>query len=351
MSALEATSPAPVDVAALEAFFAARAGDVDAGRSTVRDGLAELGRQGLPDADIDRSVALVAAVARQDMATAFSAWAHRMTIDYVSQSVVTSAVRQHLPALASAETLGATALAAGTAHVLAGVPLPVRYREDGDDLVLEGRIPWASNLIAPFLVVTAAVHADNPDRAVVVAVLSGAAGLELAPSPDLLALGATGSTSVKLAGVRVPRNYLVSDDVTAFVSTVLARFLLLQGAFCSGLAHRSLEEAEANLGPMGEAIRPDLETVGADVAAADSAASALAADSIAGREIATEELLRTRLRWSQLATAAVHLELAATGGRGYLSGSATARRLREVAFVPIQAPTEVLLRWLLSHSA
>lgn len=351
MSALEISSTPSIDADAIAAFFGPRAADVDAGRASIRDGLAELGRHGLPDADIGRSMALVSSVARHDLASAFSTWAHRMTIDYVSQSPAASSAREHLGALGTADTLGATALAAGTANVLAGVPLPLSYRTDGDSIVLDGRIPWASNLIAPFLVVSAAVDADDPDRALVVAIPGDAGGLEPAPYPDLLALGATGSTTVKLSGVRVSRGHVVSEDLREFISEVLPRFLLLQGAFCSGITDRALVEAAANLGPMGEAVSTELEALTAEVAVADATASELATASVSGRPIATDVLLRHRLRWSELATAAVHLELAVTGGRGYLSTSATARRVREVAFLPIQAPTEVLLRWLLSRSA
>lgn len=351
MSVLEIVAATPPHGAAVGASFAARAEAVDRGQAGVREGLAELGQLGLPTADIARSIELVAAVAREDVATAFSAWAHRMTIDYVSLSPSTSAARDYLPGLASAATLGATALAAGTAHVLAGVPLPLTYRDDGDDLVLDGRIPWASNLIEPFLIVSAVAHAEDPERTLVVAIPSGTEGVVPAPHPELLALNATGSTTVKLTDVRIARDHVVASDLTAFVDDVLARFLLLQGAFCSGLANRALEEAQADPGPMDDAIRDELDRLGVDIAAADAAASRLASDSIAGRPIQTSEILRRRLRWSELATAAVHLEQMTTGGRGYLAKSATARRVREVAFLPIQAPTEVLLRWLLSRSA
>ncbi len=349
MCALELAAPTTVPDPTIAEWFGPRAAAVDSGDADIRAGLAELGRRGLPEAGIEESIELVRSVAREDLSTAFSAWAHRMTIDYVAQGG--AGVRAHLPGLASADTLGATAMAAGTAHVLAGAPLPVSYRFDGDEIVLDGRIPWASNLIEPFLVVTAAVDATDPGRTLVVALPGGAAGLEPAPSPQLLALNATGSTTVKLVGVRVPRSLIIADDLNAFVERILARFLLLQGAFCSGIAGRALDEAEANLGPQGEAIRPDLERVRAAVGEADRTAAELAAASIADATLPHDVLLRLRLRWSELAGQAVHLELAATGGRGYLSGSATARRQREAAFLPIQAPTEVLLRWLLRHSA
>lgn len=337
--------------AALGDVFETRAADVDAGRAGVREGLAELGRHGLSEADLPDSMGLVRAVARSDLATAFSAWAHRMVIDYISLSPGDSAAREHLPALATAEMLGATALAAGTAHVLAGMPLPVTFRAAGGGLVLDGRIPWASNLLRPFLVVTAAAHVDDPARSIVVALTDDLVGVEPAPFPELLALGATGSTTIKLSGVRVPRGLVISDDLHTFSGSVLARFLLLQTAFCSGLADRALEEAMANLGPMGEALSDQLERVAEQTAAVDARSVRFAADVVARRDVPTRDLLALRLRWSELTTAAVSLELAATGGRGYLQRSPTARRIREAAFLPIQAPTEVMLRWLLSRSA
>ena len=83
-----------------------------------------------------------------------------------------SARSASISALASAEMLGATALAAGTAHVLAGVPLPATFRRAGSEVVLDGRIPWASNLIPPFVVVTAAGADDGSGAAVVVAIVA-----------------------------------------------------------------------------------------------------------------------------------------------------------------------------------
>ena len=217
--------------------------------------------------------------------------------------------------------------------------------------MLNGRIPWASNLIAPFLVVTAAASESDVHQTIVVALHSTAPGLDPAPYPKLLALDATGSTTIALRDVKISADSVIATDVHRFVHRVLGRFLLLQGAFCSGLANRSIEEAAANLGAMGDPLRSDLASLAADVAEADDQTVRLAAADVDRHAIDDRELLSLRLRWSELATAAVRLELAATGGRGYLSSSATARRVREAAFLPIQAPTEVLLRWLLSRSA
>ena len=46
---------------------------------------------------------------------------------------------------------------------------------------------------------------------------------------------------------------------------------------------------------------------------------------------------------------ATRIEATVRGGTGYLAASAVSRRLREAAFLPIQAPTEGQLRWELSR--
>ena len=72
---------------------------------------------------------------------------------------------------------------------------------------------------------------------------------------------------------------------------------------------------------------------------------------VAGEGTAIREIVGARLENAQLATAAVALEAKVAGGRGYVRTCATARRLREAAFLPVQAPTEGQLRWELSRSA
>jgi alkylation response protein AidB-like acyl-CoA dehydrogenase len=167
-----------------------------------------------------------------------------------------------------------------------------------------------------------------------------------------MALQATFSSSATLQGVRVGGDRVVSDDFPGFVDRVRAPFLLLQSSFCWGLAGRALVEAAALLraaqGP-NAVLRPDLaalkETAGRLAGALRRAAATR------GRDVPIRDVVRLRLECAQLATAAVALEAKAAGGRGYVVDCATARRLREAAFLPIQAPTEGQLRWELARSA
>lgn len=297
------------------------------------------------------NIDLIRSIAGADLSSAFSTWAHLMAIEYLSLAPAASRLAQkRLAQLRDGGLLGSTALASSTAAYLSGAPIPVTFRRATNGIVLNGRIAWASNLLPPFVSVTAAVHADDERRRIIVAFADDSAGVHIAPAPQLLGLQATGSSSIAFEEARLPGDAIVSDELDDFIGQVLPTFLLLQSSFCAGLGGRALREARHNLGAMRDILAPDLEQLDAAAARADGQLRSLSAH-VRPREIPLADLLRLRLDWARLAMEAVLLELKAVGGRGYLASSPTARRLREAAFLPIQAPTEVQLRWALSASA
>jgi len=347
--------------AAIAGYCSQRASDVDACELSLREGLAHLANLGLVHtgvlgrddaASFERFCEVVATVAMEDMSQAFSLWAHRMAIEYLEQADDGCALRgTALPLLSQVATLGSTSFASATWNYLSETPLPLTYRETADGIVVNGRIPWASNLEAPFLSVAAAAHADDPTRRLVFAYTHETPGLELPPYPNLLALQSTNSTSPLFVDAAIPREQVLTGDFPAFVQRVLATFLLIQSSFCWGLARRSLAEAATQVtGGQREILREDLEALEERAAVAEASLRRLAR--VPDRSsIDNTEVLQLRLDWGRLAVEAVALEAKLAGGRGYMLHSGTARRLRESAFLPVQAPTEIQLRWLLSRSA
>lgn len=344
----------------IAAYLAPRAGDVDAcaagvgeSLSFLNEALADAGDDSAPNRDLARVSGAIAAAAEGCMSSAFSLWCHRMVLEYVSLAPADSRLRRDvLPALRSTALLGATALASAMAHHVGGAPLPVEWRAEGDELVLDGRLTWASNLFPPGIVlVTAAARAgtNGAGEPRIIAIPGDATGFEIQPYPQLLALQATGSSSIVLRGVCIPAANVVSDDFTAFISGVRPTFLLLQSSFCWGLTQVALEQARSGLRGIGEVFRTDVESLEERARALGAQLGERVSERGAGTPI--REIVRARLECAQLATAAVALEAKVAGGRGYVRTCDTARRLREAAFLPVQAPTEGQLRWELSRSA
>lgn len=334
-----------------------RTAAVDAGDADPRPVLAELGRGGLlgPGAADDHGLAtaagVIATLARGCMATAFSTWAQRIVVEYLIAADGATVADELLPRLTSGRLAGSTAMATAFQDYLGIRDIPVEIHEAGGSFLLNGRIGWASNLYEDgHLIVLPARFADG--RRTVVTLDADTSGLRRAPYPPLLALQATASTGFTLEGVAVPPGRLLTDDFARFLETVRPAFLLLQAAFCVGLAEASLDAIHDDLDGFARALAGDLDRLRRrhdDVAARLARQLPVAHD--ADGDEAGDAVVAARLDAARLAGDAVALEAKLIGGRGYLAHSDTARRLREAAFLPIQSPTEAQLKWELQRSA
>lgn len=341
------TTAAP-DVAldSVASWFADRAAAVDDGGSDARDGLAWLGAADLiaPDGSgLPHTVALVETVAGQCLSSAFSLWAQRMVISYLAGA---DGDQPALASLREGRRIGATAMAPALRDLAGLEPVPVVATRAGGGLRLDGPIRWASNLFpGATVVLPVRLGPSGPGRAVV-RIETDRPGVRVAEPPRLLALDGTASSSVVLDGVAVAEDEVLSRDLGAFVGAVRPAFLVVQAAFCSGLALRSAEEARARATGQNAELAGDAEAVTTRAADVHERLHAAAREPDA---LGPADLLRLRLDAARTATDATRTEAAVSGGAGYLAGSAVARRLREGAFLPIQSPTEGHLRWELSR--
>jgi len=338
---------------------AAAASAVDRGALPAAHVLAPLARAGLLDAGIDDlrhggpgatdlrvPAGTIAAIAGECLSSAFAVWAHRSVMDYLARGERSARTADLLDELRRAERPGSTAMAAGL-KALAGVgELGIEARPDRVGWLLDGVIPWASNLLGDAVLV---VPARSPGGTLVAWVPLGAPGLTVRPATGLLALDATASGSVRLEGVRIAGEQVISTDLRSFAQAFRPAFLLLQASFCAGLIRRSLQEAERALDDAaGTVFADEVRALGDDAAAFLGQWWRLAGDVTAAPARCFLEL---RLDASRLAQRATRLELTLAGGRGYLTASGANRRFREAAFLPVQSPSEGHLLWELSSLA
>ena len=324
----------------------ASAADVDAGRADVRPVLRALGAVGLladddDDADggLAAAVRLVRGIAAGSLASAFAVWSQRMVLEYLRCCPPSADVGALRDALRSGEVPGATALAPAIADLAGRGELPVVAEPDGDGWRLSGRISWASNLFDDAVVVTPA-RTPQEGRVVVLFRLSDP-GVDLGPVPELLGLNGTGTRTVGVHDVAVPRGHVLTDDLAAFMSLCRPAMLLMQAALAVGLADASLAASGAHLTGVNAVLRRDHEDL---ARRRDEVAIALDDQASSRTGTGPAQLARTRLDAIAVATQAVTLETAVCGGTAYRADSPTGRRVREAAFLPVQAPTVAQLR-------
>ena len=329
------------------ALAAEHADAVDAGerspfenlREIAKDGLLTLGRTGslLPQ------VSVAFDLASQDATTGFSLWAHRSTIAFFD------AVNRELPeGLAEATTSGTSAMAAAYKEASGLAPIKVLGTLVEGGVKLNGTVSWASNLY-PGGVIVLPVAVQNaqeghPNR-YIVTVRQDAPGLKVAYHRNLLALNGTESGTIIFEDVFVPTEDILTKDFAGFLAKVTAPFLLVQSAFCLGLAAGALQSAAEHLQVSGGIFKQEFEGLLGTYRTLRDTLLRLAAEPENAQK---RDLLQLRLDVSHLATAATHCELQTVGGAGYVAGSPTARRVREVAFLPVQSPTEGHLRYELA---
>jgi alkylation response protein AidB-like acyl-CoA dehydrogenase len=319
----------------------APAGDLDTGRADVRTALLRLGDAGaFGTADDDPTEALLASVrmvrrlASMSLATAFAAWSQRMVLEYLR--VHPQPGEALAAALRTGTPTGASALAPAVADLAGTGTLPVTAVRDGDGWRLSGTVAWASNLFDDAVVVTPARTAD--EGRVVVLFRRTDAGVTPTAPYDLLGLGGTGTGGLDLDGVVVGPEQVLSDDLASFMAVCRPAMLLLQTALALGVADAALAAAGRHLPAV---LRPDADAL---AERRDDVARRL--EDLAGDRVGVHpgDLARLRLAALDVVAEAVRLDSAVAGGAGYLAGSDTARRVREVAFLPVQAPSYAQLR-------
>ncbi|MDO4256358.1 MAG: acyl-CoA dehydrogenase family protein [Kocuria sp.] len=325
----------------VRARAAERARATDEADTTPFETLRELGQRGLLDlglggGDLRGQAAVVFDLAAECTATAFSLWGHRSGLEYLDAvgAPVASELRTGEVPLCSAMAPAFKA-AAGIGEI------PVTLTRRGDHLVLDGTVPWASNLYPDAVVILPVVREDG--RPAIVRTRVALPGVSVRPLENLMALNATASGILRLEGVEIDAEQdVLTEDVPGFLATVRGPFLLLQTSFCLGLSAAALTSARENLGGVGEMFREDLDDAVAEQQRLRADLVRLAREP---RAAAPRELLQLRLDAALLTGEATRLEAKIVGGRGYALSSSTARRAREAAFLPVQSPTEGHLRW------
>lgn len=312
-------------------------------KSLADDGVLDLGLPNSSGGYRDQAQVL-SEIAGVCMTTAFCAWAHRMTSEYL--------VRHGGPDLAlladdvrRAHRPGSTALA-GTLRAAVGLAtLPVTVDSTG----ATGTIPWASNLHDNAVVVTGAefTTAGQPQRALIAFGLS-TPGVTVRSVTGLLALDASQSGIISLDGMPIDPDGILACDFDTFVASVRPPFLALQTAFALGLAAASLRSAGEPQGP-ATALTPQLAALRGELSRLETGLDEATRSLDAGDRPPLRALLQLRLDAAHLAVEATQIELCLGGGAAYAASSPTARRLREALFLPVQSPTEVQLQWELQQ--
>lgn len=296
--------------------------------------------------DVVDAIESLATVSEQSLAAGFVFWGHRTFIEYLLQSPNAALREKLLGDLIAGRRAGATGLS-NAMKFLAGIEeLQIKARDAGDGrhLVLDGKMPWVTNLRPQGFDVAAAVEGAGHGPAFVAVLSSEDEGLKRSPDLELMAMRATNTAAAAIHGVRIGPDRILHKNASEWLPRVRPAFLGLQCGMSIGLARRALNETRSKLAKGRSVLHEPMERLAANL----RAQVALLADGLRrGRFVEqAASLFEIRIALADIAAEALQLELQACGGAAYLSkpGEGTQRRLREVAFIPLITPSLVQLK-------
>lgn len=311
-------------------------------------GALDLGAPHNADGALPAMARVISGLAAECVSSAFTTWAHRMTLEYLTASATPYAL-DAAQALRTGRRPGVTGMASAFREIAGCGSLDLAATTTDDGYILSGALRWASNLYPDALLVTAA-RTDLGER-IVVALPLDSPGVEVGSPFPLLGLGSTASSSVTFHDVHVPQAQVLTTDLEGFLAPIRGTFLTLQTALCVGLAGTSLDAARAKLTGINAVFIGEVDQVSSRLDVARTSLRHLASRVGTDNPPARAEVLSLRLAAAEVATAAATLEVKTAGGAGYASRSSASRRFRESFFIPVQSPSEAQLRWELAQCA
>lgn len=289
---------------------------------------------------------ITALVGRECGSTAFLVWCQSSCASYLLHSPNQAVRDRYLTPVAQGSLLAGTGMSNAVKHLANIEKIHLTAQRDGDGYIVNGSLPWVSNVGEGHLAIVAAAVPD--EGYVMFAVLGGTDGLSLHPCPEFAALEGSQTLNLRFKNARIP-----ADDVLAhpsqfrqYITRIKPGFVLGQTGMGFGVIEGCLKiirESNASTAHVNAFLDDQGDELAAELAELQSQVRSLA-HQIPSGDIAILDVLRLRARTSELTLKAANSAVLHAGAKGYLMRHPAQRRLREAVFVAIVTPALKHLR-------
>ena len=298
-------------------------------------------------ADMGAAIQTMAAVSHECMSTGFTMWCQD-TCGWYLQNAANPTVRDNwLPKVSSGEVLAGTGMS-NTMKAFAGIEeLRLKGKRVDGGYVVNGSLPWVSNLGEDHVFGTQFKLEGSTDRTVMALVDCASEGFTLRLSAHFTALEGTRTFACIFENVFIPDEMIIDEDGAAFLRRARSGIVLLQFGMGVGNIQSCIDlcrDVEPVLGHVNGYLddRPDeLQDELDDLV---DGVLALAESPFETSDEFFQDLLQLRLGAGELALRASQSAMLHTGAKGYLKTAPAQRKLRESYFVAIVTPAIKHLR-------
>lgn len=297
-------------------------------------------------AGLATQIAVTAAVAEQCGSTAFLVWCQSSCAWYL-QNAANQAVRDlYLQDVAQGRLLCGTGMSNAVKHLAGIEKIHLRARREGDGYVVNGSLPWVSNVGDGHLAIVAAAVED--EGYIMFAVPSSAQGFQTRACLEFSGLEGTQTLNLRFQNVLITADHVLAhpEQFRQYVSRIKPGFVLGQIGMGVGIVRACLgiiQDSNGSVGHVNAFLDDQDQELTDRLAHIQAQLSALAPQAQAGSaEILP--VLKARAAISELTLKAANSAILHAGAKGYLMIHPAQRRLREAIFVAIVTPALKHLR-------
>lgn len=292
------------------------------------------------------AIAAMARIGERCLSTSFLTWCQDTFAWYLENTENEPLRARLLPGAAAGRVLGGTGLSNPMKAQSGMEPLRLEARAVRGGYVVNGQLPWVSNL-GPDHHFGTVFSVEGCGRKVMALVDCSLDGIQLGGEARFLALDGTRTFAVRFRDAFLPEALVLADPAESFLARVRGGFVLLQTGMALGAirgcidlmerSDRSHQQVNRFLPERPALFAEALERLGEEI-------SALASRPFETSPSHLRRVLEARLAASEWTLRAAQAAMLHAGARGYLAGSEASRRLREAYFVAIVTPATKHLR-------
>ena len=298
------------------------------------------------------AIQAIEAVSEECLCTGFMSWCQVACTWYMQNSENSYLKENVLPLVATGKALGGTGLSNPMKHFAGIEKIALMAQKVDGGYVLNGMLPWVSNIGEGHYFGIAAQLADCDDYLMAI-VSDELNGLTLRCNAHFIALEGSNTYSCVFRDVFVPDEWILAAPCEDYVTRIRPGFMLTQVGMGLGLTESCIglmARSNQRYGHVNQFLDDTVEELSEDLAIARHKAYELAdrLDREEGCDRALfKEVIQSRITASELSLRASQSAMLHAGARAYLHGSKVERKLRESYFVAIVTPAVKQLKKML----
>jgi len=278
--------------------------------------------------------------------TAFLVWCQSSCGWYLQHSPNPAVRERYLKDVAQGRLLAGTGMSNAVKHLAGIEKIHLRARREGGGYVVNGSLPWVSNVGEGHLAIVAA--AVEGEGYIMFAVPGDAEGFEYRPCLEFCGLEGTQTLTLRFRDVSVPAADVVAhpDQFESYIRRIKPGFVLGQTGMGFGIVQACLDimrDSNAASSHVNVFLDDQEDELASGLSRLRNEAAGLARQTQQG-QAAVLPTLKLRAAASELTLRAANSAVLHAGAKGYLMIHPAQRRLREAVFVAIVTPALKHLR-------